>query len=539
MYQGKFDKKQKGASDLQELLSERNSTTARKELPSAAKQQLPPATSSRKAMPDAKAQPPVSRQPVRQAVPQPIMEEEPKRRGPRLGSVIFYTIYFLFIFLFFVGTYFGLQWLHGWLSDYEAAQPTVKVQQVFDQVFGDPDWAALYDATGIQDTEYEGKEEFVAYMENKVGDTELTYVETSAGLSGDKKYIVKLGSEKIATFTMEGEQESITDIPDWQLGTIELFYDRTESFLINTAEGYTTYVNGVELDESFTIQIASTKADTAENFLPTGVSSAKTYVQQIGNLMAVPTVTVKNAAGKEVEVSYDADNRIFTAATNGITMNDEIKELALNTIKVYAEYGINEASGTTLAKYFDSKGDAYKGITKTDRNWTKGNNGYSFENDSVTGYASYSDSLFSVYASTEMTIKLKDGGVQEKDIHATLLYQKQGETWKVIRMTNADVSEPVGKVRLTFLSETGEVLDSNFHESTANELTVPVLSAPEGKVFSGWVRRTVNEKGATELTLEFTPDATGKVSIPVGSTLVPMTLEPLFEDASAVTEGAE
>ena len=214
-------------------------------------------------------------------------------------------------------------------------------------------------------------------------------------------------------------------------------------------------------------------------------------------------------------------------------------ELALNALKVYAKYQIKEASSGEVGQYFDTTGSAYKSIMQTVLTWTKGNNGYSFENDSVTGYASYSDSLFSVYASTEMTIKLKDGGVQEKDIHATLLYQKQGETWKVIRMTNADVSEPVGKVRLTFLGETGEVLDSNFHESTANELTVPVLSAPEGKVFSGWVRRTVNEKGATELTLEFTPDATGKVSIPVGSTLVPMTLEPLFEDASAVTEGAE
>lgn len=543
MYQGKFDKKKKGSSDLQELLAERNSTPVRKELPSAAKQQLPPAmnreTNPRKPAASPKAQPLASQKPVRQAIPQPIMEEEPKRRGPRLGSVIFYTVYFLFIFLFFVGTYFGLQWLHGWLSDYEAAQPTVKVQQVFDQVFGDPDWGALYDATGIEDTIYEGKEEFVSYMENKIGDSKLTYVETSAGLSGDKKYIVKLDEKKIATFTMTGEQESITDIPDWKLGTIELFYDRTESFLINTADGYTTYVNGVELDESFTIQIATTKADSAENFLPTGVTSAKTYVQQISELMAVPTVTVKDSAGKEVEVSYDADNRTFTAATNGITMNDEIKELALNTIKVYAEYGINEASAATLGKYFDSKGDAYKGITKTDRNWTKGNNGYSFENDSVTGYASYSDSLFSVYASTDMTIKLKDGGVQEKDIHATLLFQKQGENWKVIRMTNADVSEPVGKVRLTFLSDTGDVLDSNFHESNANELTIPVLSAPEGKVFSGWVRKTVNDKGVTELTLEFTPDASGKVSIPVGTTLEPMTLQPLFEDASEVTEGAE
>ena len=211
--------------------------------------------------------------------------------------------------------------------------------------------------------------------------------------------------------------------------------------------------NDVALDDSFTIQIATTKADTTENFLPAGAASAKTCVQKIDGLMAVPTVTVKNAAGQEVEVTYDEETRTFTAAINGLTMSEEIKTLALDTLKVYAKYGINEASGNDLGKYFDTTGDAYRGITGTDRGWTKRNNGYTFANESVTGYSAYSDSLFSVYASADMTINLTDGGTQEKDIHATFLYQKQNGTWKVIRMTNADVSEPVGKVRITFMNE--------------------------------------------------------------------------------------
>ena len=107
-------------------------------------------------------------------------QEEPRRRGPRLGGVIFYTIYFLFIFVFFVGVYNGLSWFQGWLVDYEAAQPTTKCEEIFDQLFADPDWGALYDAAGIEDTIYEGKDVFVAYMEEKVGDRELTYMQTSA-----------------------------------------------------------------------------------------------------------------------------------------------------------------------------------------------------------------------------------------------------------------------------------------------------------------------------------------------------------------------
>ena len=43
-----------------------------------------------------------------------------------------------------------------------------------------------------------------------------------------------------------------------------------------------------------------------------------------------------------------------------------------------------------------------------------------------------------------------------------------------------------------------------------------------------------------ELTIMFQPDENGKVTIPSGTTLEPMTLRPLFEDASsaASTEAA-
>ena len=531
MYQGKFDKKQKQTSvDVHELVSQRNAAMAAKEKPAAAKRstrgELFDQDAGRKAAP-VKAEVPASKASKKKAAPQVEVEEVPekKRRGPRLGSLIFYTIYFLFIFLFFAATAFGMNWLSTWLNNYEAAQPTVKSQEVFEYLFADPDWAALYDAAGVEDTEYEGKEAFVSYMENKVGDKQLEFYETSAGLTTDKKYIVKLEGEKIATFTLTGGSALITDIPDWELGRVELFYEREESFLINTVDGYTTYVNDVALNDDFTIQIATTKADFTENFLPAGASSAKTCVQKIDGLMAVPNVTVKDASGKDVAVTYDEETKTFTAAVNGISMTEEIKALALNTIKVYAEFGINEASTGTLGKYFDSKSDAYKGITSTDRTWTKKNNGYSFSNESVTGYSSYSDTLFSVYASADMTIKLTDGGTQEKDIHATFLYQKQGSEWKVIRMTNADVSVPVGQVRITFVND-DTVITSEFYDTDASQVDPPELSVPEGKKFVGWLN-----KDTAEWYLVFAPDESGVCTIPVGTTLEPMTVYAYFEDA--------
>jgi len=367
MYQGKFDKKKKQTSvDVHELVSQRNAEAASAKESSVTKRPARPAAfdqdAGKNAAPskaEAAAKPVKKASVKKQPAPQVDEVPEKKRKGPRLGGVIFYTLYFLFIFLFFIATFIGMKWLSSWLNNYEAAQPTVKSQEVFDYLFADPDWAMLYDAAGIADTTYEGKDAFVSYMENKIDPSQLEFFETSAGLTTDKKYVVKMGSEKIATFTLTGGTGKMAEIVDWKLGAVELFYEREESFLISLADGYTAYVNGVALDDNFTIQIASTKADTTENFLPAGTASAKTCIQKIDGLMAVPTVTVKSASGQDVEVSYDEATRTFTAAHKGLTLTDEIKTLALNTIKVYAEYGINEANRNDLGKYFDTNGDAF------------------------------------------------------------------------------------------------------------------------------------------------------------------------------------
>ena len=521
MYQGKFDSKNKKTStDVQELLAQRNAAPAKKVAPVAKQEEMLSVEEPKSKKQSKKAEAPVKE----------------KKKGPRMDTLIFYTFYFTFIFLFFVATWFGLQWLQNWLYDYEAAQPTVKCQEVFEQLFSDPDWAALYDMAGVEDTEYEGKEEFVIYMENRVGETELTFLETSAGLSGDKKYIVKLGEEKIATFTLVGETTNITDIPEWNLGGVELFYDRQESYMIQLGGNHTAFVNGVKLDDSFTVQIATTKAEDS-GLLPIGVGGEKTYTQQIDGLMAVPTVTVTDKTGKDIPVSYNEATRTFTAQTESNTISAEHQALALDAIKAYAEFQIKEATRAKLAQYFETSGEAYKNITGTVLDWTKDNRGYNFANDSVTGYARYSDTLFSVYVATEMTINLLDGGTQVKPINATLLFELQNEKWKVIRMTNVDISEPKGEVRLTFMNGT-EVLDSKFVANDADELTTPMVSVPEGKVFAGWIAKVMDENGNWEWNLIFTtPDEMGNVTLASGTLLEPMTLYAHFENATV--EGAE
>lgn len=541
MYQGKFDSKNKRTTvDVSQLVAQRNSAPSREQPPRQPVRENPPKTNP------ARAQQPPRQQNARQSQPtrQPSGKRPPatqtvpekRRKGPRLGGVIFYTLYFMFILVFFVATFFGLQWLQGWLADYEAAQPTTKSQEVFDQLFSHPDWGALYDAAGIEDTPYEGKEQFVSYMENKVGDSTLTFKETSAGLSGDKKYLVFLGDEKIASFTLSGQTAAITDIPDWELGGVELLFDRNETFYIQNVDGHTVYVNDVPLDDSHVIQIATTVA--AEKYLPIGVSGVSMCTQQISDLLVAPVVTVFDESGNPMEVSYDEESHTFTERTKANTIPDGEKEAALNTAKTYCLFMIKQADRSDIAKYFDTSSDIYSVITNLGRLWVQDNNGYRFTKEEVSDYARYSDDLFSVRVALILNITRTDGTTKDYDYDQTLFFRKQDTgKWLAYEATNVDVNAPVGKVRLTFMNG-DTVLSSDFVKTDATELDTPLVSAPEGKVFIGWYRIDKYDNGTT-YTMVFDPDENGHVTIPNGTTLEPMTLYALFETPSGTdaTEG--
>ena len=542
MYQGKFDAKAKGQSapgqTLENILKERDEANAKR---AAKKAALDAARPARKAPAEKKA--PVQRQapaentapakkrtaPAKsEAVSENQKTQAPRKKGPRMGGVIFYTIYFLFIFAFFIGVFGVLNWLNSWLKAYEGAQPTVKCQQVFDELFGNPDWAQLYRLAGVEDTDFEGVNEYVSYMENKVGGQELNFVETSAGLSGDKKYIVRLGTEKLATFTLTGQGERITDIPDWQLGDVELFFSRNNSIQIKKLENHVAYVNGVPLDDSYTIQIASTKAD---ELLPVGTPSVRTSIQRIDGLLAVPQIVVYDETGtSQVEVVYNADTDTYEEMNDAIVISDEERAAVFGALEAYSGFMIN-ASGSRagVAKYFDGSSSTYSDIIKMGSElWMNSDNGHEFQNEEILGYTKYSDSLFSVRASLNMHVKCKDGTEKDYGVTESMIFIKKNGNWVCSEMTNADITQPVGQVRLTFCDASGKTISSDFYDTDASMLTTPTIPAPEGKTFSGWSRIDVGEDNTSTWTIVFNPDENGNVYLN-GATLEPMTLYPLFE----------
>ena len=581
MYQGKFNNSSRGGSmDVNELLAQRQRSAApsadasqgksqasRQAAPQSGRptpNQMPrqdtpqgsrPASNSmpRQGMPQSsrpapnsmprQTMPQAARRPQAQPAPAPVAVEEPKRRrGPRLGGVIFYTIYFLCIFLFFGGVYYALNGLNGWLIRFEASQASHKSEEVFQQIFADPDWAALYDAAGVAGTSFEGKDAFVSYMEQKVGDQKLSYVETSAGLSGDKKYIVRLGNEKIATYTLTGGKElginldqmmndpesylaEMNDIRQWQLGEIQLFYSYENSCRVQTMNGQKVFVNGVELGERNIIQIAGTKA---EDYLPMGVTGLRTYLYQVDGLMSTPTIVVTDESGAEVPVTYDAEKDLYVAQTTANTIGAEEEEITIKAAQEYGLFMVKKSTAQKVAKYFDSSSESYKNIVRSEIWWTQKNNGYEFVDVKVFDYCRYNDQLFSAHTTMTMNIKRTDGSIKEFPIDTTLFFERSGSKWLCTLMTNVDVMEPVGQVRLTFMNGDQE-LTTGFVDNNATTIHAPMVTAPEGKVFSGWFTESTDANGSKTMNLAFVPDNSGIIQVPANTTLEPMVLYAVFE----------
>lgn len=566
MYQGKFDAKSRGQQApeqaLDEIIRERDeanaAAAAKRAQRDAARRAARPGSAPRPAAPGRSAAParsaapgrapqarpqqqrPAAQRPAQPKAPQPRRQVENEavlqKRGPRTGSMVFYGVYFGLILVFFVGIFITLNWLNGWLGKYEAAQPTIKCQQVFDQLFANPDWAQLYrlagDPTGTgtnkYDTQFEGQDAFVRYMTEKVGSQQLSYVETSGGLTG-KKYLVRLGTEKLASFTLLGQQENIIDIPDWQLGEVELFLNRNQSIKIRKMENHVAYINNNPLSDDYTIQIASTKADerqAAENRI-------RTSIQEVDGLLTTPELLVYDQTGAPIEVRYNADSGMFEEQISAIAITDEERSAVFGALEAYAGFMIN-ASGSraAVAKYFDGGSQTYNDIVKMNGElWMNADRGHEFLNEEILGYTKHSDTLFSVRASMVMHVKNKDNTEKDYNVTQSMYFQYKNNKWVCTEMTNEDITAPVGEVRLSFYDLAGNQLSSDFYSTGIKSLTTPVVTAPAGKVFKGWATVETNDQGQKTWNVVFQPDEMGNVTFPDGYNLVPMKLYPLFQNA--------
>lgn len=462
-------------------------------------------------------------------------EKPTKYKGNKTVTKVFYTCYFLMIILFCAGMFFAHNFLVDWLTRYEAAQPTVKSEEVFQSMFADPDWASLYAQAGIADTEYEGVDAFVTYMENLTAGNELTFAETSAGLSGNHKYLIRLGEKTLGYFTLTNKAEPDASIPDWQFYELSLKVNRAESVAIQILEGHTAYVNGVALDDNDTTRKIST---VAEDYLPDGTNGIRWLIQEVDGLLIPPVITVLDENGNECPVTYDEATGIYMEpAPETEEIPEELKYRAIRAGEAYSYFMVNRYT-SLFRDYFATGTQTYRNIMSMDR-WQQTSTSAAITGQEVSDYVRYTDTLFSVRVKMTMELTRRDKSIKEYPMDATLFFEERKAGWMVIAMTNLDVTAQTNQVRLTFMLDETELSSQFYYDDQTENVFSPTVTAPEGQVFIGWAKKEVASDGTTTMTLVYTCDDSFRLIVPSETKLEPNTLYALFEDADAVASTPE
>lgn len=442
------------------------------------------------------------------------------------GTRLFYGIYFSVTILLLAAILVLMIPLRNWLVRYEASQPEQMRDAVYAQLFDNPDWAALYSMAGKEDTTFVNKDIYAQYMDAKVGDEKLSVVETAAGLSKARKYLVKLGDEKVAAFTLTGGSEKESEIVNWQLGEVDLFFESNLSCVIQVHPSYTVTVNGVKLDESYTIRTVSTKA---EDYLPDGLHGYQMKQLQINGLLAKPEITVLDAAGKPVALTEDAETGMLLAQLPApAEMTAEEKAVAIAAAKANALFSIREISAAQLRQHFDAESQCYVDICETTA-FLQSKNGYGFKESvtAVTDFYRYSDTLFSARVVLQLDVERTNGTIKEFAMDTTYFFAMKGGKYLVNNMTNVHIQEIQEQVRLTFLAD-GTVLDTMMVDAGAKSLVPPAVTVPEGKTFAGWAVQTRDDNGKVIMTIILGPEADGSAPVSTDRKLVPMELYAMF-----------
>lgn len=450
-----------------------------------------------------------------------------RSKGSRTLTIIFYTVYFVLTLALIGSLLYVNARLESRLADYENTHANNRSREIFREWFADPDWARLYDMAGITDSRYERSDAFAAAMTDLVGDRELTCQETSAGLSGQRKYLLKLDDETIGWFTLENRASKKAQLPQWELGQVYLNHARNEAVTVLTPEGVTVKVNGVALTDDHVIRIDTTPA---QEYLPQGIHAPRTYTHYLQGLMTTPRITAEDSQGKALEVVFDADSGCFLVLRQEQAITSELQALSLKAAKAWVQFRITHGFPQELDRYFDTDSDVCQQLLSAAPLVTEGLQApITWGEEAITDFCAYGETVFSVRIRLPASYSGDDGEQAQLNLDQTFFFRLENSDWKCYAVTDTDVTAPLSYVRVTFRLN-DQVIQSNMYPANAAELPLPTVSAPSGQAFAGWFRRETGADGATAYILVYGPGQTDAVPLSPDSVLEPITLYALFEN---------
>ena len=299
---------------------------------------------------------------------------------------LFYKVYFSLLIAFAIILAISCFALHLFIKDYNEGIHETVSHRFFEENFVNLNTEKLIELAGISAIEFESEEDLKTYITGSLSQNALTYTSVS-NTSDDiaKKYIVKSGDYKIATFTLKPDQNN-----DYFVDTVSLHLPSSLDKHFKILDSSKLYINGIEVSENYITD--RTPHENAE-YLPEGVPSPMWITYSVTGLTKEPryTVTDRNGATPElVEVNGIITEQILPDADE-----PEITARLLEAAKQYAKCMQNDASKASVFKYFKKDTDLYNSIRTAENMFVWDHSGYSFKDVSISEFFRYDENTVS------------------------------------------------------------------------------------------------------------------------------------------------
>ncbi|MCD7832364.1 MAG: hypothetical protein LUI01_08935 [Firmicutes bacterium] len=366
-----------------------------------------------------------------------IQNTQERQRKRRRGIPRFYLIYLISVAAAILLILCSLGYVNTLLEEYEAAQPIHLAESVFGEYFDPIDYEAL-----LADAEYDAgeasAEELTAYLNEEIGEAELTFSKGTAANENEVKYIVKAGTARLAAINLSlSDAETKHGFDTYELASIELYISVTDvsvsnndepavtvtTYTVNAPTGYTVTVDGETLDESY-IEGTYTES-TLFSTLPSDISGLSYSVYKLTGMTEAPTsVTVESDEGVSSEVTYEEDTYTYTAyPAESPALEEAYSEFVVTAVENYAAYIEADKGVSSLRGYFDEDSDLYAAILEAgDARWmVTDHTGYDFEDVEIGEFYALTNSTFVCHISfVQVLYNNDDQWADELDMYVFL-----------------------------------------------------------------------------------------------------------------------
>ena len=265
------------------------------------------------------------------------MAKRNKRKG--MGFAIFMIVYAV---LGLTGIFFGLKWFWGFIASYETSRPQVTINSYMSTVTAE----RVVDECDViiekADFNIQSREECRQYLLDSVSE-EITYArKVSACTDTSQTYVLRSGELVIGSFVIEAGQEDSYGFTPWKLKEENFDLSAlmgTEKLSVTVPQGYSVWVNGVQLDDSYIVNEDRKEFAVLKEFYGSyDVPELVLQTYEAGPFLnAELTMEVYDPEGKPFVMDENFDENSLIRIKDSDKIN-ELDEFLNEFIKVYVVF---------------------------------------------------------------------------------------------------------------------------------------------------------------------------------------------------------